>query len=391
MNTFSLSGRKLALAVDGGPESFLSADVTRRLVKLGASVRVAVTATTPRWLPDLTLATVSAAPVLRTAREGESLAKEVDGVLMMASGAELVAGVATGRPIDAAGSVFLCSNGPRLLSPGASMPMAPWVEALLGVLADDAVVMPVGQSPNQVVTAFARALGPRDLEGYRVLVTSGPTRESIDPVRFISNPSTGRMGNALADAAMRRGAEVTLLLGPTTLPPPPRVRTLRFQTVDELLGLALEAATDADVILAAAAVGDYAPCSPSTRKLKKDDDELRLVLRRTPDVLARLGDRFAGRPDRPILVGFAAETEDLLPNARRKLRQKKLDLVIANDVGSKEGGFESPNNEVTLVEASSEQALPMATKNEVAHSILDRVVLLLNRRLGGRSSQADQL
>lgn len=389
-----LNSRKLVLAVDGGPDAFASADVARRLVRAGAAVRVAVTATTERWLPALTLATVTRSSVARSVEEGRNLSREADGVLVWASGAELVSGIATGRVIDAAGASFLYSSAPRVLAPSSSLPEAGWLGALLRALSEDALVLARGRPPNEAVRAVERALGPRDLDGRRVMVTAGPTREHIDPVRFISNPASGRMGISLAEIAARRGAEVTLLLGPTSLLPPPRVRTLRFETADRLFELASETAGESDVIIAAAAVGDYAPVSPMGRKMKKREGELRLVLRRTPDVLARLGERFEGKEPRPVLVGFAAETENVIANARRKLVEKRVDLVVANDVSRTDTGFESVENEVTLVGHEGEEDVPRADKLVVAEAILDRVVDLLASSpsaIGRREEPLDSL
>ncbi len=379
--SLDLSKRTLALVADGGPDAFISAEVARRLIRAGARVGVAVTATMERWLPSLTLATVSAAQVARTVAEGEALAGEADGVVLMASGTELVSGLVAGRMIDAAGAAYLCADAPRVICLGGEVKRAPWVDALLEVLSEDAVILPRGEAPEGVVEAVSRAVGDLDLEGRRVLVTAGPTREHIDPVRFISNPSTGRMGMALADAARRRGAEVTLLLGPTPLSPPAKVRTHRFETAEELWGLASAETAGVDVVLATAAVGDYAPVSPFKEKIKKREGGLELALRRTPDVLARLGARFAGDQRGPILVGFAAETEDVVENARRKLESKKLDLVVANDVSGTETGFASTMNEVVLVEKSDVvQPLSRARKDSVAHAVLDKVVALLAGR-----------
>lgn len=233
--------------------------------------------------------------------------------------------------------------------------------------------------PAEVATAAARVLGPRDLVGRRVVVTAGPTREPIDPVRFISNPSSGKMGFAVARAAARRGAEVVLVSGPVELPEPPGVRTVRVTTAEEMARAVDAAAEDLDLFVAAAAVSDFRPSSPSTSKKKKTEEDEELVLTRTPDVLATLGRRFSGTRQAPVLVGFAAETEALVENARKKLAAKRCDLVVANKVGKPGSGFGGDRNRVTLV-GPGERANIDGTKEEVADAILDWVVPVMEDR-----------
>jgi phosphopantothenoylcysteine decarboxylase/phosphopantothenate--cysteine ligase len=212
-----------------------------------------------------------------------------------------------------------------------------------------------------------------------VIVTAGPTREPLDPVRFISNPSTGKMGYAVARVAARRGAEVVLVSGPVELPDPAGVKTVRVTTAEEMARAVDDAADDLDVFVGAAAVSDFRPRTASPSKKKKGDEDEEVVLTRTPDILAGLGKRFAGRSGGPILVGFAAETEALLDNARRKLASKRCDLVVANKVGKPGQGFASDRNHVTLV-GPGERANIQGTKEEVAEAILDWVVPVLEER-----------
>jgi phosphopantothenoylcysteine decarboxylase/phosphopantothenate--cysteine ligase len=224
-----------------------------------------------------------------------------------------------------------------------------------------------------------RLLVGRDLVGRRVLVTAGPTREPLDPVRFLSNPSTGRMGFAVARAAARRGAEVVLVSGPVELPDPAAVKTVRVVTAEEMARAVDDEAGDIDLFVAAAAVSDFKPRTVAPTKKKKSDEDEELTLTRTPDILAGLGKRFAGKPGAPILVGFAAETEALLTNARKKLSSKRCDLVVANKVGRPGVGFASDRNRVTLV-APGERANIEGSKEEVAEAILDWVVPVLEER-----------
>jgi phosphopantothenoylcysteine decarboxylase/phosphopantothenate--cysteine ligase len=216
-----------------------------------------------------------------------------------------------------------------------------------------------------------------------VLVTAGPTVEDVDPVRFVSNRSTGRMGYRLAEAARDRGASVTLVSGPTALPAPSGVETVPVRSAEQMKEAVLSRAADQQVIVMAAAVADYRPAAPLPSKLKKRAGGLTLDLVRTPDILQALGRSGGGR----LLVGFAAETEDLIDNARRKLREKSLDLVVANDVSGEGSGFASEHNQAVLIDAGGgEQELPSLTKRELADRIWDRVVALRARTAAGKPS-----
>jgi phosphopantothenoylcysteine decarboxylase/phosphopantothenate--cysteine ligase len=211
------------------------------------------------------------------------------------------------------------------------------------------------------------------------VITAGPTREPIDPVRFISNPSTGKMGFALARAAARRGAEVVLVSGPVELPDPTAVRTVRVTTAEQMSRAVDAEVQEMDLFIGAAAVSDFRPRTAAASKKKKTVEDEQLVLTRTPDILAGLGERLAGKPGAPVLVGFAAETEAVVENGRQKLAAKRCDLVVANDVARAGNGFAADRNRVTLVTAG-EQVEVDGSKDEVADAILDRVVPLLARR-----------
>ena len=250
--------------------------------------------------------------------------------------------------------------------------MASWPPASLATAAC--------RSPKSWSSESTRGLAPRlgpeaetpgrSLEGRHVLVTAGPTREAIDPVRFLSNGSTGRMGFALAEAAARRGARVTLLAGPVRLDTPPGVERVDVVSAGDLLEAAL-AHADADLVIAAAAVSDYAPAAPSDRKLKKGDGDLTLALRRTPDVLAMLGER---KRDGQTLVGFALETHDGEANARAKLERKRLDWIALNVQGEAGAGMGSATNRVTLIGRDGARVeIPTASKAAVADAILDAI------------------
>jgi phosphopantothenoylcysteine decarboxylase/phosphopantothenate--cysteine ligase len=248
-----------------------------------------------------------------------------------------------------------------------------------GELADGDVGEGRLADPIEIAAAVARILGPRDLAGRRVLVTAGPTREHIDPVRYLSNPSTGKMGFEVARAAARRGGDVLLVSGPSALRDPDGVRVVRVSTAEEMAAAVLGAAGEQDLLVAAAAVSDYRPREPLASKRKKTEGAESLELERTTDILATLGNRLAGHPRSPVLVGFAAETEDVVQNAREKLRRKHCDLVVANAVGASGAGFGSDRNRVSLV-GLAEVVEVEGTKGEVADFILDRVVPLVDAR-----------
>jgi phosphopantothenoylcysteine decarboxylase/phosphopantothenate--cysteine ligase len=310
--------------------------------------------------------------------------------------ADLIARLRAGMADDAVTTTALACQAPFLVAPAMNTRM--WQSAAVrdnvrelarrgwhfvgpasGELADGDVGEGRLAEPAEIAAAAARLLGPRDLVGRRVVVTAGPTREPLDPVRFISNPSSGRMGFAVARAAARRGAEVVLVSGPVELPDPPGVRLVRVTTAEEMARAVDAVADDLDVFVGAAAVSDFRPKSASPSKKKKTDEDEEIVLTRTPDILAGLGRRFGGRNGAPVLVGFAAETEALVSNARKKLAAKRCDLVVANAVGEPGAGFGGDRNRVTLV-GPGERADMEGTKDEVAEAILDWVGPVLQER-----------
>jgi phosphopantothenoylcysteine decarboxylase/phosphopantothenate--cysteine ligase len=216
-------------------------------------------------------------------------------------------------------------------------------------------------------------LSPKDFDRNHVIVTAGPTREPLDPVRFITNPSSGRMGFSIALALKHRGAQVTLISGPTALCPPRNVNFIQVRTAQEMALAVKKHFNKADIVIKSAAVADYRPKEVSKHKIKKKDSKLRLELERTPDILATLGKRKGER----ILVGFAAETQDLVSNARDKLQEKNLDMIVANDVSKEDIGFGSDVNQVTIVLCDgTAETLPPMSKDDLAHRILDRVAML---------------
>ena len=396
--------RTVVLCVGGGIAAYKACELARLVVKGHGTVRVAMTPAATRFVGPLTLQALSGAPVLVDLLDTASeltyghlqLARIADLVLVAPATADLLARLRAGMADDAVSTTVLAATCPVLLAPAMNTRM--WrnpavqenmaalrargfhvVGPAAGELADGDVGEGRLADPSEIAAEAARLLGRRDLVGRRVLVTAGPTREPIDPVRFISNPSTGKMGYAVAAVAARRGAEVTLVSGPTPLADPPGVAVVRVETAEEMAHAVDSGAGDMDLFVGAAAVSDYRPQAVAPQKIKKRDADETLVLVRTPDILAGLGARHAGRPGAPVLVGFAAETEDVVANAREKLERKGCDLVVANEVGGPDGGFAADTNRVTLVSRTG-LAEVEGTKEMVAEAILDRILPVLEGR-----------
>ncbi len=402
MSTFR--DRTVILGVGGGIAAYKSCEVVRLLVKGGADVRVVMTPNATRFVGPLTFQALSGHPVLVDLLDPASeasyghleLARRADLLLVAPATADLLARLRAGMGDDAVTTTALACTCPVLLAPAMNTRMweGPAVQENLvalrqrgwnvvgpssGELADGDVGEGRLADPAEIAAAAARLLGPLDLTGRRVLVTAGPTREPLDPVRHISNPSTGRMGFEVARAAARRGADVLLVSGPTSLRDPDGVRVVRVGTAEQMAAAVLGAADDQDLLVAAAAVSDYRPRDPSPSKKKKSDGPETLVLERTPDILGTVGERLAGRARSPVLVGFAAETEDVVANAREKLVRKRCDLVVANAVGAPGAGFGGERNRVSIVGASQVEEVE-GSKSAVADAILDRAVPILDAR-----------
>ena len=232
------------------------------------------------------------------------------------------------------------------------------------------------RAPTEIVEKLIESLAPDDLEGKRFLVTAGPTREHIDPVRYISNPSSGKMGFAVARAARQRGAEVTLVTGPVTLPDPVDVLVIRTGTAREMAAAVMNHFNTVDVVVKTAAVSDYRPESEARHKIKKTRDEMILNLIRNQDILKALG----RKKNRQFLIGFAAETDELRENAKKKLKEKNLDILVGNLIGPPDAGFESDNNTVSLFYRNGTvESWPAMSKDTVAHALLDRVVRMMDK------------
>jgi phosphopantothenoylcysteine decarboxylase/phosphopantothenate--cysteine ligase len=391
----SFTDRRVLVGVSGGIACYKACELVRALVQGGARVHVVMTRGAQEFVAPLTFQTLSGHPVatdtFSLTQESEighiRLADDAEVAVIAPATANVLAKLAHGIADDLLTTVLLATRAPLVLAPAMNVHM--WehaaTQANVRTLIERGaeIVGPASGSlacgyegagrladPAEIVEAVAARLTAKDLHGERVLVSAGPTREAVDPVRYLSNHSSGKMGYAIARMARRRGAEVVLVSGPTDLPPPPGVRTVAVTTAAEMqraLEVEFRAAT---VLVMAAAVADYRARQPAARKLKKREATLSLALERTADILADL----SARKGRRLVVGFAAETHAVTDEAARKLRDKHLDLIVANDVTAPGAGFGSETNIVTLLDADGgAEALPVLPKDEVAARILDWV------------------
>ena len=399
-----LAAKRIVLGVSGGIAAYKACDLVSRLKKRGAQVRVVLTKHACEFVPPLTFETLSGNPAYTDAFDRKfeiehvALAKWADAMVVAPATANALAKMAAGIADDLLTTTLLAVTAPVVAAPAMNAAMwrhpATRVNAALlrsrgvrfvgpasGHLAcgdDDVGRM---SEPEAIVEALealfaegGRSGAARDLSGRRILVTAGPTVERIDPVRFITNRSTGKMGYAIAAAAARRGAEVVLVSGPVSLPCPDGVERVSVESSRELCDAVLGRAGDCDAVIQAAAPADFTPAAFSETKIKKTGEGMALELRPTTDIAAALGVR--KRPGQ-VLVAFAAETNDLIDNARGKLARKNADLVVANDVTRPGAGFGADTNIVSLVTRDSARELPVMPKSEVADAILDAVAALL--------------
>jgi phosphopantothenoylcysteine decarboxylase / phosphopantothenate---cysteine ligase len=392
----ALAGRELILAVTGSIAAYKAAYLIRELRRAEAGVTVVMTSHAQEFISPLTFRTLSGRPVLTdlfdpqepAAVEHVALAERADLLVVAPATAHALARAALGLADDFLGTLLLAMRGPVLFAPAMDGGMweHPAVRGHVETLrARGATVLEPGEGAlasgltgqgrfpevADIVEAAVRILWPRrDLAGDHVLVTAGPTREALDPVRYLSNRSSGRMGFALAEQAARRGAQVTLVTGPTHLVPPAGVRVIPVQTALEMREAVLHAADAATIVIKAAAVADYRAGRSASEKIPSKQGTLTLDLVPTPDILRELGVRKGDR----FLVGFAAETHDLREHAQAKLAAKGLDLIVANDVSRADIGFDAADNEVVLLDRwGGVMTLPRQSKVEVADLILDRV------------------
>jgi phosphopantothenoylcysteine decarboxylase/phosphopantothenate--cysteine ligase len=396
-----IDDKNVILGVCGGIAAYKSAEIVRLIQEAGGRVQVVMTKNAGHFVGPITFEALSGQPVLHDLFESNGKngsihhidwARTADAILIAPATANVIGKIAGGIADDALTTMMLAVTAPVLICPAMNTHMYRNVsvqrnldrlsrdgyeilEPAAGRLACGTVGPGRMRAPTEVVDKLIECLAPSDFVGKRFLVTAGPTREPIDPVRFISNPSSGKMGFALARAARQRGAEVTLVTGPVTLPDPVDVTVIRTGTAREMANAVLNHFDTMDVVVKTAAVSDYRPKSESPRKIKKARDEMTLNLIRNQDILKTLG----RKKNRQFLVGFAAETDELQKNAKKKLEEKNLDILVGNLIGSPDTGFESDNNTVSLFSRDGTvESWPSMSKDTLAHALLDRVARMLD-------------
>ena len=394
-----LTNRRIVLGVTGGIAAYKACDLVSRLIKRGAQVRVVLTEHAARFVPPLTFETLSGSPAYvdtfapRAEMEHIALSKWAELFIVAPATANCIAKLSNGIADDLLSTTALAMTCPVMVCPAmnANMYRHPATQANLETLRARGVAL-VGPAtghlacgdddigrmsePAEIAEAALRAFAGKDFDGVKVMVTAGPTVERIDPVRYITNRSTGKMGYAIAEAARDRGADVVLVSGPVSLQKPTGVEVVGVESSAQLCEAVLSRGDWADVVIQAAAPADFRPARVSDSKIKKTGAGMTLELENTTDIAAELGrPRHAGQ----ILVAFAAETDDMLLNARGKLDRKNADMVVANDVSRKDAGFGVDTNAVTLITRGDVRELPLQSKRAVADGILDRVAELMGR------------
>ena len=390
----SLANKQILLGVTGGIAAYKSADLIRRLQDVGASVQVVMTPAAQEFITPLTLQALSGHPVHTELLDPEAeagmghiqLARWADLVLVAPATADFMARLSQGLSNDLLTSICLATAAPIALAPAMNQGM--WrnaaTQANLDILIDRKVHIfgPADGSqacgdigpgrmlePLQLIDMASQLFTTGSLAGRKVVITAGPTREAIDPVRYISNHSSGKMGYALAQAAAEAGATTVLITGPTQLAKPARVHSIDVTTAEEMYAASLQAAEGCDLFIAAAAVADYRPATIAAQKLKKDSgssDSITLTLIKNPDIVASV----AALPRKPFTVGFAAESEQLLDYARAKLERKNLDMVVANNISDHQIGFNSDDNAVTLIDKNSTLEISQRSKQQLARELI---------------------
>ncbi|MCW8859198.1 MAG: bifunctional phosphopantothenoylcysteine decarboxylase/phosphopantothenate--cysteine ligase CoaBC [Deltaproteobacteria bacterium] len=393
-----LQGKSIVLGVSGGIAVYKAVELLRLLTKAGADVHIIMTKNAQEFVAPLTFQTLSGNPVntdlFNLYQEQEighiALADRADLFILVPATANLIGKIAQGLADDLLTTSVMATKSPVLIVPAMNTNMYenPIYQRNEKYLAEQGyhILEPVSGSlacgwngkgklpdPEVIFTAVESMLTPKDLLGCQILVTAGPTREEIDPVRYVSNYSSGKMGFAIAKVAQQRGAQVLLVSGPTCLTVPVGVHCIPVCSAEEMRAAVLEHYDNTDVVIKAAAVADYRSADRSVQKMKKTADRLSLNLERNPDILAELGQKKAGQ----ILVGFAAETERLLAHAAEKLEKKNLDIIVANNVTDPGAGFDTDTNIVRLLHADGRvESLEKMSKQMVAQQLLNRVAML---------------
>ncbi len=394
-----LQGKTVLLGVTGGIAAYKAAALASTLVKLHAAVEVVMTENATKFITPLTFEQLTGRRVSVDTFDRNfvhqvehiSLAQRTDLVIVAPATANVCAKLANGLADDMLTTTVLACRCPKLIAPAMNTAMYEnpvtqdnlnklrhygWevIDPAVGRLACGAEGAGKLPEPQTLVQYILRSIGKeKDLSGKKVLVTAGPTREALDPVRFLTNHSTGKMGYALAERAMLRGAEVTLVTGPCAIEPPAFVNVVNAVSAQDMFRAVQQHSREADLVFMAAAVADYTPAAVSDRKIKKADGETAVTLQRTQDILAWLGQN---RQPGQILCGFSMETEDLLENSRKKLEKKGVDMICANSLLTPGAGFAGDTNIVTLITNGDTCQLPLLSKGETADAILDKAMQL---------------
>lgn len=389
----------IILGVCGGIAAYKSVELLRSIRKLGMQVRVIMTTNAAKFVGPITFEALSGNPVCINLFEGSDRAsiqhiewaRSAKAVVVAPATANIIGKLACGIADDALSTFLLAAACPILICPSmnSQMYLHPIVQQNIQrlrsvgyrIVEPESGELACGTSgpgrlpePDDILEELIAALTPKDFAGKRILITAGPTREYFDPVRFISNPSSGKMGFALARAAHHRGADVTLVSGPTQLAPPRAIQMLSVNSAEQMADEVIKHAAHADIVIMTAAVSDYRPEIQSNQKIKKGPEEINLRLIKNPDILRILGDK---KVPGQLLIGFAAETEHLKTHATQKLLEKNLDMIVGNLVGQSDSGFAADTNRVSLFYPSGNvEQMPLTEKQSLAHDILDRIAAL---------------
>jgi len=401
-----LKDKNIVLGITGGIAAYKAAELTRALIKEGAQVKVVMTKSAAEFIKPLTLQTLSKNQVYMDmfSPEGQydmahiSLAEFADAFIIAPATANIIGKIASGIGDDLLSTAIMAENKPTLICPAMNDKMLsnPIVqenikkliktgyvvmESAEGELACNATGK--GRLPEipEIIEQIKSLFVPKDFKGKKILITAGPTEEPLDPVRFITNLSSGKMGYALVAAAQQRGARVTLVSGPTNIPLPPAEKIIKVRTAEEMHKAVMSCYKAADIIIKAAAVADYRPKVSAREKIKKDQKTLFLELERNPDIIAEIGRNKGKR----VLVGFAMETQDLLANAREKLKKKNMDLIVANNLREEGAGFRTDTNIITIIDKQGKtESFSKMTKREAAEKILDCIKKITGKNIAGK-------
>jgi len=404
-----LTNKKIVLGIAGGIAAYKAAELTRALIKEGAQVKVIMTKSAAEFIKPLTLQTLSKNQVYMDMFASTdkydmahiALAEFADAFVIAPATANIIGKIASGIGDDLLSTTIMAEAKPTLICPAMNDKMLsnPIVQKNIKKLKEIGYVVMEsaegelacnttgkGRLPDipEIIEEIKTLFTPKDFEGAKILITAGPTEEPLDPVRFITNLSSGKMGYALATAAQRRGAKVTLISGPTNLPLPQAEKIIKVRTAKEMYKAVMSNYKNANIIIKAAAVADYRPKVSAVEKIKKNQKTLSLELERNPDIIAEIGKNKGKR----VLVGFAMETQNLLANARGKLKKKNMDLIVANNLREEGSGFRTDTNIITMIDREGRtESFAKMTKNEAAEKILDRVKKISENKISGKKSR----